>query len=467
MLRALLLLLVFAAAPAVAQEYQSNELAEAAKVWRQGLIDSVPANRKQPGAIPALRRIAEVEYQAKDYAAAIDKLTSAIANGADDGLVWLRLAQSEFAAQDDHAMASAYNAYLKSADPVERGAALFVIGRDYDRHDKQKEALAAFEAGLAFTRLPAIFERAEQLRRLVLFRVTKIEVQAEADQARACLRFNKPVGSRGDISYDTYVRSEPPLDGIVTARGDTMCLDGLKHGGVYNVEVLAGLPAATGEKMPETFKARIVVPDRKKSIRFSGTGYVLPKEGTAGLPLTTVNVDKVKLRLLKVNERNLVPSIDAERLTMSFSSWSVDEVIDRTGSLVWEGEMAIAGERNRPVATAIPLKDMLREKGPGIYLVVAERADLGQDEPSTLATNWVLVSNLGVSRLQGGGRAGGRCPFAGRRQAAARGRGPALRAQQRRARIGVHRCRRHRADSGRALARPRRRRALRGDRARP
>ena len=88
-----------------------------------------------------MRRTAEVEYQAKDYSAAIDKLTSAIANGADDGLVWLRLAQSQLAAQDDHAMASAYNAYLKSTDPVERGAALFVIGQDYDRHDKQKEAL--------------------------------------------------------------------------------------------------------------------------------------------------------------------------------------------------------------------------------------------------------------------------------------------------------------------------------------
>ena len=47
--------------------------------------------------------------------------------------------------------ASAYNAYLKSTDPVERGNALFLIGRDFDRHDKQKEALAAFEAGLALT----------------------------------------------------------------------------------------------------------------------------------------------------------------------------------------------------------------------------------------------------------------------------------------------------------------------------
>ena len=126
------------------------------------------------------------------------------------------------------------------------------------------------------------------------------------------------------------------------------------------------------------------------------------KQGTAGLPLTTINVDKVKLRLLRVNERNLVPSIDAERLTMSFSSYEVDEVINRTGSLVWEGEMAITGERNRPVATAIPLKDMLHEKGPGIYLAVAERTDLMHGRICRApATNWVLVSDLGLTAYKG------------------------------------------------------------------
>ena len=107
MLRSLLLVFVFAAAPALAQEYRSKELADAARDWRQELIDSLPANKKQPSVVAALRRTAEVEYQAKDYKAAIGKLQSAIANGADDGLVWLRLAQSELAANDDHAMASA------------------------------------------------------------------------------------------------------------------------------------------------------------------------------------------------------------------------------------------------------------------------------------------------------------------------------------------------------------------------
>ena len=197
------------------------------------------------------------------------------------------------------------------------------------------------------------------------------------------------------------MRSEPKLDGIVTARGDTLCLEGLKHGAIYNVEILSGLPAGTGEQMREKFATRIVVPDRKPQIRFSGTGYVLPRQDTAGLPVTTINVDKVKLRLLRVNERNLVPSIDAERLTMSFSTYEVDEIVNRTGSLVWQGEMAISGERNRAVTTAIPLKDMLREKGPGIYLAVAERSDLRQDEYAEPATNWVLVSNLGLAAYKG------------------------------------------------------------------
>src|SRR5262252_6067281 len=401
MLRSLLLLCLVIATPVLGQEYQSKELAAAARDWRRELIDSIPANKKQPGLVAGWRRTADADYQAKRYAAAIDELTRAIANGADDGLVWLRLAQNELAAEDDHAMASAYNAYLKSTDPVERGVALFVIGRDYDRHDKQKEALAAFEAGLTFTQSPSITERAEQLRRLVAFRVTKVDVQAEAEWGRACLKFNEAISRKTDISYGTFVRSEPPLDGIVTARDDTMCLDGMKHGGTYKVEILAGLPAVTGERLRETFTTRVVIPDRKPQLRFSGTGYVLPKLETAGLPLTTVNVDKVKLRLLRINERNLVPSIDAERLTMSFSPYEIDEIANRTGSLVWEGEMAITGERNRPVTTAIPLKDVLREKGPGVYLAVAERTDLTQDQYAEPATNWVLVSDLGLAAYKG------------------------------------------------------------------
>src|SRR5439155_3492166 len=104
----------------------------------------------------------------------------------------------------------------------------------------------------------------------------------------------------------------------------------LKHGETYQVELLAGFPAASGETMPETFTGRIVVPDRKPAISFAGAGYVLPREASVGLPVTTINLDRVKLRLVRVNERNLVPSINAEKLTMSFGAHHVHAASNHT-----------------------------------------------------------------------------------------------------------------------------------------
>src|SRR3954452_19960079 len=96
MWRALGFLLVVVLFPetASAQGYQSKELAEAAAAYRQELRDSVPADQRQPGLIARLRRDADEEYRTKRYTQAIYDLTRAIAFGADDGLICLRLAQN-------------------------------------------------------------------------------------------------------------------------------------------------------------------------------------------------------------------------------------------------------------------------------------------------------------------------------------------------------------------------------------
>src|SRR5947207_14072190 len=63
--------------------------------------------------------------------------------------------------------------------------------------------------------------------------------------------------------------------------------------------------------------------------------------------------------------------------------------------------MTSAGPRNRPVVTAIPLNEMLRDKAPGVYLAAVERADFKDGESRAPATNWVLVSNLGLTTYTG------------------------------------------------------------------
>ena len=58
------LLVVLFAAPALAQEYQSKELAEAGVNYRQEIVSNVPQNKRQPTLIPRLRKDADEEYRA-------------------------------------------------------------------------------------------------------------------------------------------------------------------------------------------------------------------------------------------------------------------------------------------------------------------------------------------------------------------------------------------------------------------
>jgi hypothetical protein len=398
-----LVLVLFAASwatPSFAQEYQNADLAEAAKTYRQDLLDSFE-HKRTPKLIAQLRQDADVEAKAKRYDRAIDDLSQAIGSGADDGKIWLSLAEAQYQSGNDHTQASAYLAYTRLTDKADKAEALFVIARDLDHHDALKDALAVYRAGLALAKPADAVERAAQLERLTAYRVTKVSVESEADVLSACLQLNENLSIKPDVSYGAYVRTEPAAEGIVTGRGDTICVGGLKHGGNYAVKLLSGFPSETGEKTKEDFTAHIVVPDRKPSISFTGTGYVLPREGSAGLPVTTINVERVKLRILKVNERNLVPTVSADRMVMKFGSDDVDDVINRTGSMVWQGEMTIAGERNRAVVTAIPLKDILKDKGPGVYLAVVDPASTKNNSDSEPATNWVLVSNLGLTAYSG------------------------------------------------------------------
>ena len=109
--------------------YQSKELAEAAAAYRQELLASVPADQRQPAMIARLRREADEDYRAKRYARAIDSLTRAIASGADDGLVWLRLAQNMAALGDPHMPASAWNACTTVSMFGKRSSGFFFSSR--------------------------------------------------------------------------------------------------------------------------------------------------------------------------------------------------------------------------------------------------------------------------------------------------------------------------------------------------
>ena len=396
-----------ATAPARPDSYKSEELDTAIGDYVAEIAKRAgPVARRQQRALTA-EQDGDNLARLKRWAAAADAYQIAIANGTGTPQLWLKLAQAQSAAGQDRAQVSAYKAYKDATEAAEKAAALRIVAREFDRHDSQKEALAVYNVSLALAADPAAAERAAQLRKLVAFRITKVDISAESDQPEACLLFNEKLSARRDVTFGAYVRTTPANQALITARDDRLCLEGLKHGTEYQVEVLPGLPSDTGETLTDPIRTRVTVPDRKGTVAFAGSGYVLPSATASGLPVTTVNMDRVALKLLKVNDRNLAPSIDAEKLTLSFSQSDVQQVIDHSGSLVWSGEMTVKPQPNKAVTTAIPLAQMIKDKSPGLYLMVASRPGLsdndlyGSDSYGLFATNWVLISDLAITTYTG------------------------------------------------------------------
>ncbi len=222
------------------------------------------------------------------------------------------------------------------------------------------------------------------------------------------------------------------------------------------------------EKLTEDETVPVELRDKPSLVRFSG-GIVLPRQNADGVPVTTVNIAKLRLKIIRVGDR----------LLSQIESGTVDETTllclegQRPGKQ--PGRARLAGHDGRPanvkndsVTTLVPINDILKGKPPGAYVLIA--MDAAQDETKdyydegTIAAQWVVDSDIALTTFQG--TASGLTVFA-RSYATAHPMGGVklnLVAQgQQRPRHGDDQWRRPRRFRARAPARHRRRRARGGD----
>ncbi len=230
----------------------------------------------------------------------------------------------------------------------------------------------------------------------------RLEIKTDADTPEACLVFSEPLTEDASINFTDYLVIEPEVQPAIRAEGSLLCLAGLTFGQTYQVTVRKGLPAASGSKTPYDETVPVSLEDRPAAISF-GSGLILPREGNDGVPITTVNVDRVKLRVARVGERLLSQLrqglVEQRRLT----SWEFDRVAENQGQIVWTGEMAIAGSRNETVRTLFPIRQALPKRENGVYLVAAENAaDEEKDAYARLsASQWIIESDLALTSFSG------------------------------------------------------------------
>ncbi|MCA3573823.1 MAG: alpha-2-macroglobulin family protein, partial [Aestuariivirga sp.] len=192
---------------------------------------------------------------------------------------------------------------------------------------------------------------------------------------------------------------EPGPVAAVTAEGTRLCVEGLAYGERYVITARQGLPAATDDSTAKDFRFEFYVRDRSPSVRFSGNAYVLPRTGQSGIPLISVNSKEAKLSLYRIGDRNLIGSVLSSDFRTQISGYSASEIASQKGNLVWSGVVETPSELNKDVTTAIPVDEAMGKLEPGLYVLTAEPAAREAESWQAVATQWFVVSDLGLSTM--------------------------------------------------------------------
>lgn len=241
-------------------------------------------------------------------------------------------------------------------------------------------------------------------------RFRRVVAETAGDTAEACLVFSSPLDATGAIRYADYVTLPDTVRAAFRVDGPRLCLSGFGFGVEHTVDLRQGLPGAKGETLAEATQVVVGFGDRPASVSF-GSGFVLPRESSDGLPVTTVNVATLDVTVYRVGDRLLArmrEDLVDERQVYPYAAEAIGE---DEGRKVWSGSMPVSGPRNDAVVSLFNLADAIGKAEPGAYLVVARNPDASSHdggehsgwspEYRPLAGQWVVHTDLGLTSFNG------------------------------------------------------------------
>ncbi len=348
---------------------------------------------------------------ATDARAAAREYAQAVVAEPRTGEGWLGLAKALLAVKPDadkgserydlpvNASAAAFRAYERGGSPAFKARALVVLGEALARRSLWRPALDAVKQSLALNEDAETRASYEKLRSEHGFRMVDYKTDADAQTPRLCLQFSERL-SRTQSDFAKFVSIDGRDPQNVVAEDKQLCLEGLAHGQRYEIGLRAGLPSDVGEAIEKPATIAAYIPDRKPFVRFTGKSYVLPSRGQQGIPVVSVNTTRLALEVYRIGDRSLATALQGGELQRQLSTYDAERLKDQTGSLVYKGEMDVSTKLNDEVTTAFPVSDAIGTLKPGAYAMIARPSDR-KSEHSDHATQWFVVSDLGLTALSG------------------------------------------------------------------
>ena len=371
------LVLGLVSAQAADKAFKRDDLADSAiKLEAQIKSEAGPVAKSAA----TLRTDADAAFKRGDYRIGLQIIGQIAAVAPEDSGNWLRLARTIFQIRSatsseqtfllERASTAAYIAYQRAGNAGEEADALAVLGRALSDRKLWRPALDTLRLSLDMQEVADVRGAYEKLRDDHGFRLLDYTVDSDSASPRACFQFSEDLAKRTDFSpFLALAGSDKPA---LTSEEKQLCVEGLKHGERYNINLRAGLPSTVKESLPKSAEFNIYVRDRKPFVRFTGRAYVLPRTGQRGIPLVSVNTPSVSVQVFRIGDRNLINTVVDSDFRKALSSYQLDDLGNERGVKVWSGELATATTLNQDVTTAFPVDQALGDLQPGVYVMTAQ-----------------------------------------------------------------------------------------------
>ncbi len=358
----------------------------------------------------ALKDAGETGLRSGEVRIARDAYLGALRLDPDDASLWLGLARASLrviAGPGENtyqlrqtASSAAQIAYNESGTSALRAQALAVLASALDKRNLFRPALESYKASLGLVSSAEVREAYKELRGRQGFRIVGHSVDSDATTPRICVQFSEAlVRSGADYSQFVTVNGAPARS--LEAKDKQVCVEWLSHGQTYTVGLRQGLPSSVGEVLEQPGVLNVYVRDRAPAVRFTGDRFVLPSTTRHGIPLVSVNTDSAKLQAYRIGDRALARLLSGSSFLRQLKGYEVDNIKQELGEPVWQGSIEIASKLNKEVTTSFPVDQAIPDRKPGIYVLTAVPKDGQADNWQALATQWFVISDIGVTSFTG------------------------------------------------------------------
>ena len=386
--------------------FKRDDLADSA-IKLEAQIKSEAGVVTKPAA--TLRTDADTAFRRNDFRSALQILGQIATAAPDDSSNWLRLARSILQIKPsttseqtfflERASTAAYIAYQRAANPRDEADALAVLGKALAERKLWRPALDALRLSLDQREVADVRGQYEKLRDEHGFKLLDYTVDSDSASPRACFQFSEELAKRTDFTpFVALAGTDKPA---LSSEDKQLCVEGLKHGERYNINLRAGLPSTVQESLPKSAEFNIYVRDRKPFVHFTGRAYVLPRTGQRGIPVVSVNTSAVTINVFRIGDRNLINAVIDSDFQRPIGKYQLSDLGDERGTKVWSGELTTDTTLNQEVTTAFPVDQAIGDLKPGVYVMTALPKAPGSDDDYQLATQWFIVSDLGIAAFSG------------------------------------------------------------------